>query len=282
MEQPANEDGGREQGEAGQTGDPERRPRARWKPLAAIVVAAVAVVGILIAVSAGGSDDGAPKGLASGTGLVRVAETERLLAGIPQDGLSLGDPEAPVTVVEFVDLQCPFCGQFARESLADIVERYVRPGKVRLELRPVRFIGPDSARAALAVAAAADQDRAWQFSELFFHNQGVENSGYVTPSFIRRVATGVEGLDVDRLTADMRAKSVERELDRSERLAARLRLGGTPSFYAARGDGELKELEIPRLSSAAVAEQIDELLAGREPTPAPPQRRAPKPPATSV
>lgn len=58
-----------------------------------------------------------------------------------------------------------------------VVRRYVRPGRVRLDLYTLTFIGPDSERAAGVAAAAAQQDAMWPFAELFFRNQGPENSG---------------------------------------------------------------------------------------------------------
>ena len=64
--------------------------------------------------------------------------------GIPQDGVALGDPDAPITLVEFADLQCPFCAEWAIEALPVYVEDYVRTGQMRIEFRPLTFIGNDS------------------------------------------------------------------------------------------------------------------------------------------
>ena len=51
-------------------------------------------------------------------------------------------------MVEFADLQCPFCAEYTKNVVPTIVNRYVRPGKLRIEFRPLTFIGPDSAKAA--------------------------------------------------------------------------------------------------------------------------------------
>src|SRR5205823_5256779 len=103
-----------------------------------------------------------------------------VFAGIPQPGPALGSPHAPYTLVEFVDLQCPFSARFDREVLPAVIRRFVRTGLLRLELRTVAFLGPDSAPLAAATTAAGMQDHMWQFADRVFRDQGRENSGYAT------------------------------------------------------------------------------------------------------
>jgi protein-disulfide isomerase len=159
-----------------------------------------------------------------------AASLSSRFAGVAQRGAELGPPRAPYTLLEFVDLQCPYCARFDRDVLPTLVERFVRPGKLRLELRPVRLLGPDSQPGANAALAAARQDRLWQFADLFYRNQGAENSGYVTPAFIRRIAAGVPGLDPARLRRDMTARAVATTLDGNERSARTAGIEGTPNF----------------------------------------------------
>jgi protein-disulfide isomerase len=222
------------------------------------VLTAAAIVAVL-AIASGGDDDG-PQGLGGGEQLAGADKVESVFDGIPQEGMRLGDPGAPVTVVEFVDLQCPFCASFAREALPEIVERYVRPGRVRLEMRLLDFVGRDSRRAAAMAIGAAEQDKAWQFSELLFQNQGRENTGYVTPSYLRRIAAGVEGLDVDRAIADAETPATAARLAEDRRLAAQVKVTGTPDFYGARTGRKLKQLGLSGLSAAELSAYIDELL----------------------
>jgi protein-disulfide isomerase len=234
--------------------------RRRIGLLAGTALIAAAIVAVLAVASS--SDDGR-SGLGDGRSLSGAAETNRLLRGIPQDGTALGSPDAPVTVVEFVDLQCPFCGQFAAEALPDFIRRYVRPGKVRLELRVLRFLGPDSQRAAGVAAAAAEQDKLWQFAELLFRNQGRENSGYVTDDFLRGVASGVDGLDVDRALDAAEDAPAGDLVAAAEGHAQRLGVNGTPSFFGVAGKGRPRPLQLSELSADALGDQVDELLADR-------------------
>src|SRR4029079_6162560 len=108
--------------------------------------------------------------------------------GIPQSGIALGSPKAPVTMVEFAALQCPCCAEYQRGVFPTILKRYVRTGKVRVELRLLRFLGPDSDRLARGAAGAEAQDRMCQCVELAYQRQGAENSGYATDDFINSLA----------------------------------------------------------------------------------------------
>ena len=235
------------------------KSRQRLWLLVGVVVAAAVVVGALALAS--GGDDG-PQGLGGGSSLQGQAEVNRLFAGMPQQGIVVGDPAAPVTLVEFVDLQCPFCAQFARSELPQLVRRYVRPGKAKLELRVLTFLGEDSLRAGQVAAAAAEQDLGWQFADLFFANQGPENSGYVTDEFLREIAGGVDGLDADKALADANGAVAAGQLRRATAAAEMLGVNSTPSFYARRGGGTLERLEIAELTADAVGAELDRVASG--------------------
>lgn len=240
--------------------DEDRGPRTRQRLwlLAAVVVVAAVVVAVL-AIANGASDEG-PQGLGGGEQLAGATETNALFDGIPQQGIELGDPDAPVTLVEFIDLQCPFCGQFARGTLPELVERYVRPGQLRIELQVLGALGDDSLEAAQVAAAASLQDRMWQFSEVFFRNQGKENSGYVTRRFLLEVAGSVDGLDGERALAEAGDQAVEDVVEGAARAAGTLGVSGTPTFYAGPTDGGLEELRVKALTIEALLDELQPLL----------------------
>src|SRR5262249_6978019 len=140
----------------------------------------------------------------------------RLFSGIGQRGNVLGSPSAGVTMVEYIDLQCPFCREFETQALPTLVNRYVRPGKLRIEARPIAFIGPDSERGRLAALAAAKQNRLFNFAQLPYDTQGVENPGWLDNPMITAAAASIPGLDVPRLLSDRNSSGVAdqaRELD---------------------------------------------------------------------
>jgi protein-disulfide isomerase len=102
--------------------------------------------------------------------IVGARQANALFSGIPQDGVTLGRPSAPVAMVEFADLQCPFCRDYSLDALPALVKDYVATGKVKMEFRDISIIGPDSTAAARAAGAAALQDKLWQFADLFYRN----------------------------------------------------------------------------------------------------------------
>ena len=244
---------------------PKRREpaSASWltsrRLLAVVAVGTIVLAGILIGVSVAGSDGSSAPATVKG-----ATATELLLQGIPQHGLVLGSPKAPVTLVEYGDLQCPICREFATATLPTIIRDYVRTGKVQLEFRGLAFIGQDSEKALEAVTAAAAQNKSWNMIDLLYRNQGQENSGWVTDSTLRAAAAAIPGLSVpgwlgDRGTAATKAKIAAM---RSQAVALMGASGiRTPTFEAGRAGQPLQYLPITSLDAGAFTPTLDQLLA---------------------
>lgn len=233
--------------------------RRRLGILAGVAGAAVAVVVALVVL--GGSDDSGPKGLGGGEGLTGAADTRKLMSGIPQKGAVLGKADAPVTLVEYVDLQCPFCAQYATQVAPTLIDRYVRTGKLRIEQRTVRILGAESELAANYAAAAGQRDKLFQFNELFFRNQGQENSGYVTPEFLAKVGRGA-GLDPKALERASESTAAQDQVDANEQAFGRLGLTSTPSFLLGKTGADPKPLQVSNLTPQEFTDPIDRLLGG--------------------
>ena len=200
------------------------------------VIAVIAVV--VVAVSGGGGDDGAKSG----------DQIEKLLAGIPQNGTVLGNPDAPATVIEFADLECPICKQFADGGLPDLIRSEVRPGRARIDLRFIQTASADF-EAAKAALAASNQGRFWQFVEYFYANQGVEGTGYVTDEFLTDIAEQAGVPDIDRWNEDRNLPRWDEVLLRDDELAAEVGATGTPTFVIERPDGSFEEIAPRSLDS---------------------------------
>lgn len=83
-----------------------------------------------------------------------------------------GDPNAPVTIIEFSDFECPFCASFHRNTLPQIEEKYINTGKVKLVYRDFPFsFHPNAQKAAEAAECAADQGKFWEMHDIIFENQ---------------------------------------------------------------------------------------------------------------
>jgi protein-disulfide isomerase len=181
-------------------------------------------------------------------------------AGLQQDTTMLGDPHAPATLVEFADLQCPFCARFAVDALPGVLRDWVQSGRLRLDLRLMSFIGPDSVRAARVADAAALQNRIWPFAELFYLNQGVENSGYVTPVFLRGISAATPGLDVGKALRARNSSAVSAQLTRALDSARKLGVKSTPSFFLLRPGHAPDRIEPAALTAQAMSSALEAAL----------------------
>jgi protein-disulfide isomerase len=187
-------------------------------------------------------------------------QTAKLLDGIPQDGVSLGSPDAPVVLVEFADMQCPFCQKAATDVLPVLIDEYVRPGDVRLVFTGLSFIGPDSEKALRAVLAAGDQDKLWNVADLLFLNQGGENDGWVTDELLRAAGTAVPGLDVDEMLAFMDSEAVTGAMAAAAQDANAVGVNSTPTFFVGPTDGQVKRIEFSELDPDVFRKALDEQL----------------------
>ena len=159
-----------------------------------------------------------------------MAFSGRLFAGIPQRGRVLGRADAPVRLVEFADLQCPYCDEYAVHALPSLVANYVRRASCRCSSRTCRFIGPDSVKAGRVAAAAAEQDRLWNFVDLLYLNQREENTGYVTASYLHRLLAAVPGLNVPVALRASGTPAADAALLQANELATAEGVSGTPTF----------------------------------------------------
>jgi protein-disulfide isomerase len=199
--------------------EPERRQRLLQMAAGAVFLAVAAVLVLIVVNSSGSGTDANIEG---------AAEVDRLLAGIPQQGMVLGDPQAPVRLIEFGDLQCPTCAGFAKEILPPIIENQVKNGEAKIDFRNLTIIGDESIPAGAAALAAGEQGRGWNYLELFYRNQGEENSGYVTNEFMRAVAKAAGVKNLAKWNQDRRKLTGKVEQTTAE--ARELGYDATPSF----------------------------------------------------
>jgi protein-disulfide isomerase len=188
------------------------------------VLLAVFVLAALIIVSRSGGGSGAD------TEIGGVSTVEQQLEGIPQHDTVLGDRNAKATIVEFGDLQCPVCQRFSADVVPKLISRVVRNGIANYELRQYAIIGPESIDAARAAYAAGEQGRYWNFVELFYLNQGAENSGYVTDDFLTAIAKGAGVAQIAQWNADRRSSKWDAVLAGIQTEARQRGFLGTPSF----------------------------------------------------
>lgn len=229
--------------------DEGRRKRLLQLASAGVFLAIVAVA-VLIVVNSSGDGGG------DASNLEGVAEVESTLQGIPQNGMVLGDPKAPVKVVEFGDLKCPHCAAFADESIPALAESIVGDGEASIEFRNFTIIDEQSETAGAAALAAGEQNRGWSFLEIFYRNQGEESQPYADGDFLTAVAKAAKVPDIEQWNADRQSRKVLRRVRQTTNEAVGIGFEGTPSFAFEEEDGELEPLG-PVDSAAGIEAEIE-------------------------
>ena len=241
---------------------PPARKQSGNRNLLIAAGAAAAVVLVLVGASLllrGGDSNDSGSGGTPGE-VTGVQEAKALLGGIPQDRAVLGSPKAKVTMIVFEDLQCPICRRYQAEGFPGVVESYVRPGKVKLRMVGMAFLGPDSEKALLYTIAAGEQGKLWQFQDALYANQGDENSGWVTDELLEKIATGLE-LDWAKLKKDADGAAVLQQANSMADEANQKQIQGTPTFYVQVGDQEPYQVNPSSFDPGEFASILDDALS---------------------
>jgi protein-disulfide isomerase len=212
-----------------------------------LAAAIIVVIAIVVSQSGGGSSGG------SATDVTAKADISKQLAGIPQRGNVLGKPGAKVRIVEFGDPQCPVCKAFSEQVAPQIIAGPVRSGAADYQFEPWLIIGPQSKPAADAAMAAGEQGRFWNYIELFYRNQGEENSGYVTDDFMTAIANGAGVPDIAKWDQARQSGQWDAQYKANNRRAGQLGFTGTPSVYVQGPSGRKVFTNVPTASEIEAA-----------------------------
>jgi protein-disulfide isomerase len=206
--------------------------------LLGIIVGAAAVVAVIVAISLGSGGSG---GLQTGaTRAQTIASVQKLLGGIPQSGATLGDLKAPVTLTYFGDLQCPVCRAFTLSSFPQLVAKDVRDGKVKVVYKALQTATPSPQTfqtQQAAALAAGEQNRFWDYIDLFYHQQGQEGTSYVNDNFLSGLAQQVPGLSVNQWNGARNNAALVSQVQSEEQAGASQGVKATPTliFQGPRG-----------------------------------------------
>ena len=177
-----------------------------------------------------------------------ATEANDLFKGIPQKGLMLGNPNAKVEMEMFIDVQCPFCQDYETTKLPTIVQKYIRPGKVQLQLRPWAFIGGQGSQSfsgRLGLIAATFQSKGFEYAKVLYDNQQTENTGWLDGRMMASIAASVTGLNLAQWRADTNSSASQQIADRVDKLATKLSLVGTPTVLVGPTGGKLTSVADP-------------------------------------
>ncbi|MHB0867356.1 MAG: DsbA family protein [Thermoleophilia bacterium] len=239
-----------------------RKKQGRNRGIILAVVAGVtllALVGVIVATVIVSRPSSEPLVITGGS------DVTSLLQGIPQQNNVLGDPNAPVTMVEFADMKCPVCGRFSSSALPQIINDYVRTGKLRIVLKLQTFVNNqktpgDTERGARFALAAGEQNRLWNFAELLYKNQPPEDQRYFTDEFLTNLGHEIAGLDVQRAFSGTDSDAVSKELDDYKQAFSTSGFDAVPSFQIGRTGTTLTNITSKSLDYSVFKSAIDSLL----------------------
>jgi protein-disulfide isomerase len=239
-----------------------RGPRTRQASPRALAIAGGVALLVIIAivlgvVLSGGGGGGAIVSASDIQGLPAIGNqnspiamqgapsANNLFKGIPQHGLTLGNPKAKVEMEMFIDVQCPFCQDYETTKLPTIVTKYIRTGKVQLHLKPWAFLGSQSFSGRLGLIAASFQNKAFEYAKVLYDNQQEENTGWLTGQVMANIAASVTGLNLARWRADTNGSAPKPIASQIDALAAADKVQGTPTVLVGPANGQLKNVGIP-------------------------------------
>ncbi len=196
---------------------------------ASIIVAAVLVSGSIIYLVGGSkSNNNAATG---GTGQNPVVN-DSFKKENSQDVI-LGDPKAPVTIIEYADYQCPFCARFFSTTEQSIRENYVKSGKVKIVSRNFQFLGAESELAGQAAACAKEQSNFWAYHDAIYNAEtkdGRENNGNLNKDLFVQIAKSI-GLDVNKFTSCYDSGKYADAIKQETQAAGALGVNSTPMIF---------------------------------------------------
>lgn len=218
-----------------------------------VVLGAVAVIGI--AVVAYSTLSSSLSGAVTAPVEVEGLDDSERLVELAQ-GVTLGDPDAPVTIVEFGDYQCPGCGAFAQNVKPQIELSLLEEGRTKFVFYdfPLIQIHPHAFLAARAARCAGDQDRYWEYHDLLFRMQSSwAGEANAIGSFLDYGDS--VGLDGETFEACLQSDSHADVVTANMELGAQLGVSGTPTVLVSRG-GQVRRVQSGFQDIQAAVEEL--------------------------
>jgi protein-disulfide isomerase len=153
----------------------------------------------------------------------------------------LGNPNAPITLVEFGDYQCHYCNVFFQSIEKDIIKNYVETGKVKIIFKDYNIIGPDSVKASQGAHCANEQGLFWEYHDILYSNWTGENNGWASGTNLANFAQEID-LDMKEWSECMIQQKYSQTILSSNDDAKTLGLTGTPAFFVINSNGDVSKL----------------------------------------
>lgn len=205
--------------------------------------AGIASIAIIVAFIAFNTLDNEPELVVEPTPTIQESGPAKITAATFMENGSpiLGDPNAPITLIEFGDYQCYFCNQFFHTTEDELFKNYVETGKVKVIFKDYTIIGPDSITAAHAAHCADEQGQFWKYHDTLYNNWNGENNGWASSENLLRFASDI-GLNTDQFSQCMIDSKHTPIIVNSNQDAKDLGLTGTPAFFVIGPDNKVTKI----------------------------------------
>jgi protein-disulfide isomerase len=223
--------------------------QSRWIPFTILSVATIALLAALISLSVGEHKE--EQFTISGAG-----EVQELIGGIPQLGDRLGSDDAPVTIDVFNDIQCTRCADYQLNVIDPLINEYVRTGAAQMIFRHYPLGGKPVTLGGVAAEAAGEQDRQWQFIEVFVRNLDQVPEQGVNQEFLDEIAATVPKLEVTTWEDAVAGDEAEQAARAGNDLGTQLKIPADPAVVVTGANGSQE------LDSAPTIEEIQAAIDG--------------------
>ena len=159
-----------------------------------------------------------------------IVKKQSLSVFIDNASPALGNPNAPITMVEFGDYQCTFCSKFFHETENSIITNYIKTGKVKILFKDYIILGQDSINAANAAHCANDQKLFWEYHSMLYNNWAGEDTGWADLTHLHEFANTL-GLDMNVFSTCMSDLKWNELVNLSSIDGQKLGVTGTPTFF---------------------------------------------------
>jgi protein-disulfide isomerase len=220
--------------------------QSRWIPLTILSVAAIGLLAAIVSLSVGEHRE--EKFTISGSG-----EVQELVGGIPQLGDRLGSDDAPITIDVFNDIQCTRCADYQREVIDPLINDYVRPGDAQMIFRHYPLGGKPVTLGGVAAEAAGQQDRQWQFIEVFIRNLNQVPAEGVTQEFLNEIASATPKLEVTDWEQAMQGDEAEQAATAGNDLGTKLKITANPAVVVTGANGSEELDDAPGIDDIEAA-----------------------------
>ena len=157
----------------------------------------------------------------------------------------MGSSNAPITIIEFGDYQCPNCKKWFLNTKPDIVTNYIDTGKAKLVFIDIAFLGKDSVPASIASYCAEEQGKYWDYHSFLYSNQMSIDNGWANSDSLKGYAYNL-GLNMDMFVSCLDSEKYLKRVQFNTEEAQNNGVTGTPTFFIIGPDGTQEKIVGPQ------------------------------------